>query len=88
MIEDVKNVKKIKNKWWNIRAGCLFPREPMNFVRRKSSNSQEILRNMNKPNKLFDIANSVVPRQNNDSRESENGQPWKIGIAKIIHKIA
>ena len=27
----------------------------MNFVRRKSSNSQEILKNMNKTNKLFDI---------------------------------
>ena len=34
--------------------GCLFPREPMNFVRRKFSMSQEILRNMNQTIKLFD----------------------------------
>ena len=30
----------------------------------------------------------VVPSQNDDSRESENRQSYKIGIARIIHKIA
>ena len=30
----------------------------------------------------------VGPRQNNDSRESEMDSREKIGIAKIIHKIA
>ena len=29
------------------QSGCLFPREPVNFVHRKCSNSQEIFRNMN-----------------------------------------
>ena len=38
----------------NITTGCLFPREPVNFVRRKCSNSQEIFRNMKQNVELFE----------------------------------
>ena len=35
-------------------AGWYFPREPTNFVRRKSSKSQEILKNMREMSKELD----------------------------------
>ena len=37
---------------------------------------------------MDDEQTRVVPSQNNDSRESEMDIREKIGIAKIIHKIA
>ena len=38
--------------------------------------------------KYWHLLTRVGPRQNNDSRESEMDSREKIGIAKIIHKIA
>ena len=51
-----RNITDTERNWW-YQPGCLFPRKPVNFVRRKCSNLQEIFRNMNQNVKLFDSFN-------------------------------
>ena len=50
-VTDTVQTVSISDTQCTVQAGWYFPREPTNFVRRKFSKSQEILKNMHQISK-------------------------------------